>query len=72
MHPLIARELAKPITHEVRTTYADGRVRTHGTRGEKQAEMHAILERRKIGRDLLERETGKTVRVNSVSIVALA
>jgi hypothetical protein len=71
MHPLIARELAKPITHEVRTTYANGRVRTHGTRSAATAENYAITERRYIGRTLIERATGQTVTVVSVNIVAL-
>jgi len=71
MHPLIAAQLAKPITHEVRTIYADGRVRAHGTRSAATAETHATGERRKIGRDLIDRDTGRTVTVVSVVIVAL-
>jgi hypothetical protein len=70
MHQLIAAQLAKPITHEVVTTYADGTVRTLGTRSVAQAETHAIGERRKIGRALVERNTGKTVCVVSVTVVA--
>jgi hypothetical protein len=70
-HPLILRELSKPITHNVVTTYADGTARVHGTRGPGQAENYAIGERRKIGRDLVNRNTGKTVRVVSVDIVEL-
>ena len=71
MHPLIARELAKPITHEVRTVYSDGDIRAHGTRSAVTAENYAIGERRKIGRKLIDRDTGQTVTVVSVLIVAL-
>lgn len=69
-HPLILSALAQPITHNVVTTYADGARNIHGTRGPKQAENYAIGERRKIGRDLISRDTGKTVRVVSVTIEA--
>ena len=63
--------LAAPKTHAVVTTYADGRTRRHETRSEATAETHAIGERRKIGRCLIDRDTGRTVRVVSVDIVAL-
>ena len=55
----------------VTTTYADGSTRAHDTHGKKQAENWAIGERRKIGRDLINRTTGKTVRVVSVEITKL-
>jgi hypothetical protein len=67
-HPLIAATLAAPKTHKVVTTYADGTVREFETRSERTAENHAVLDRRKIGRDLISRETGKTVRVVSVAV----
>jgi len=70
MHPLIAAQLAKPITHDVVTTYADGTVRTFGTRGAAQAANHASGERRKIGRSLISRDTGSPVCVVSVTVVA--
>ncbi len=70
-HPLITAALAMPVTHSVVTTYADGATRTHGTRNAAAAENYAIGERRKIGRDLINRETGASVRVVSVEIAAL-
>ena len=70
MHQLIAAQLAKPITHDVVTTYADGAVRTLGARSVAQAETHAIVESRKIGRALVDRNTGNTVCVVSVTVVA--
>lgn len=60
-HPLIAAALAAPKTHCVVTTYADGTVKRHETRSLASSETYAIGERRKIGHDLISRETGKTV-----------
>jgi hypothetical protein len=71
-HPLITATLAMPITHSVVTTYADGAIRTHGTRNAAAAENYAVGERRKIGRDLISRETGEKVCVVSVEIAPLA
>jgi hypothetical protein len=71
-HPLITAALAMPITHNVVTTYADGAIRTHGTRNAAAAENYALGERRKIGRDLINRGTGATVRVVSVEVTALS
>lgn len=68
---LINRELAKPMTHVVLTTYADGAVKRHETRGMPQAETWAHLESQKLGRDLISRETGAKVRVVGVEILAL-
>lgn len=65
---ILTRALAMPKTHKVVTTYADGRVREHLTRSLAAAETHAVGERRKIGRDLIEHFTGKIVRVVSVEI----
>lgn len=68
----IAAQLAKPITHKVVTTYADGRVREFGTRSLAQAENHSVLDRRNIGRVLKVRgEPGKTVMIVSVEVVAI-
>lgn len=71
MHPLIKAQLAKPITHNVVTRFADGTERAYGARSMGAAENYAIGERRKIGRDLISRETGDTVRVVAVDIIAL-
>lgn len=65
---LIAANLAKPITHHVVTAYENGRTRVHGARSLAQADTYAIGERRKIGRSLVDRETGATVRVVTVTI----
>jgi hypothetical protein len=67
-HPLITAALAAPKTHKVVTTYADGATREHLTRSEATAEMYAVGERRKVGKDLLSRD-GETVRVVSVDVV---
>lgn len=68
---LIARAHAMPKTHRVVTLYACGKERTHDTRSAASAELHAGHERRKIGRDLIDRDTGATVRVVSVEIVGI-
>lgn len=60
--------LAAPHTHAVVTTFADGRTRRHTTRNAASAENYAVGERRKIGRDLIDRATGQTVRVVSVDV----
>lgn len=70
-HPLIIAALAMPKTHVVVVTYADGTERRFETRSEASANTHAIGERRKIGRDLVSRETGNTVRVVSVTVERL-
>lgn len=71
-HDLILAALAAPKTHKVVTTYADGRVREFSTRSEQTAENHAVLDRRNIGRVLIEREFPyrrvTIVRVEVVSI----
>jgi len=71
MNPLIAAALTAPKTHKVVTTYADGTVREFATRSLQTAENHAVLDRRKIGRNLISRETGDTVRVVSVAVEAI-
>lgn len=69
---LITAALAAPKTHAVVTTYADGRVKRFETRNEASAETHATGERRKVGRELIDRDTGNTVRVVSVDVEAIA
>ena len=64
----IAAALAQPLTHRVLTTYADGRTRHHDTRSLASAQTHAPCETRKVGRDLIDPDTGLTVRVVSVSV----
>lgn len=72
INALLAAVAAQPKTHAVVTTYASGKVRRFETRSLASAETHATGERRKIGRDLIDRETGGTVRVVSVEIEALS
>lgn len=69
---LIAAALAAPKTHAVITTYADGTTKRHETRSAATAENWAVGERRKIGRDLINRDSGAAVQVVSVEVVALA
>jgi hypothetical protein len=59
------------MTHRVTTVYEGGTVKTHDTRSLAQAENWATGERRKIGKTLVERETGATVRVLAVTVDAI-
>jgi TPP-dependent indolepyruvate ferredoxin oxidoreductase alpha subunit len=68
---IINRALAMPKTHVVVTRYECGKERRFESRNIASAENWATGERRKIGRDLIDRETGATVRVVSVEIEAL-
>lgn len=68
---LIAKMQAMPKAFAVVTKFSDGTSRSHQTATRGQAENYAVGEGRKIGRVLLSRETGATVRVVSVDVVAL-
>lgn len=68
VNQLIARRLAAPKVFRVTTAYDDGRIRTHDTETAAQAENWATGERRKIGRELTDRETDTVVRVVSVIV----
>ena len=68
---IVAAMLARPMTHEVVTIFADGNTRSFPVRSLGQAENYAISERRKVGRDLINRDTGATVRVTAVEIRVL-
>jgi hypothetical protein len=68
MNPLLAAHFAKPLTHRVTTLYANGATKTHDTRSLAQAENFATGERRKVGRELIDRTTGSTVQVLRVLI----
>lgn len=68
---LIHAALSAPKTHCVTTAYADGSVRRHETRSAASAETFAIGERRKIGRPLINRDTGLPVEVVSVTVSPL-
>jgi len=67
----LALIIAQPITHTVVVTYLDGTSRSLGVRGAKAAENNARAERRHIGRPLIDRETGRIVRVVSVEIAPI-
>ena len=64
--------LAAPKTHRMVATYDCGKVYTFDTRSEASAESHAVMWRRKIGRELISRETGAMVRVVSVEVERIA
>jgi transcription elongation GreA/GreB family factor len=62
---------ALPRTHKYVMTYADGRTRAVLAVSEAAAENGAVRERRHIGRDLIDRATGETVRIVSVEVKAI-
>jgi hypothetical protein len=68
---LIAAALAAPHTHKCVVTYKDGKVYSFGTRSEVTAQNHAMNFNRKIGRNLIDRATGKTVVIVSVEVLPL-
>jgi hypothetical protein len=68
---LIAAQLAKPITHTVITTYADGSTKEHQARGEREAANWATGERRLIGARLIDRATGEARLRVSVEVKAI-
>lgn len=68
---LISRAQAAPLTARVVTTYTDGTVKHHDTRSLGAAANYAIDQRRKIGRALIDRDTGQPVIVTSVEIIAI-
>ena len=68
IHPLIAAALSMPMTHEVVTAYQCGKVRAIKARSLAAAKTHAAGECRKIGRRLIDRETGNVVQIVSVTI----
>lgn len=67
----IQQKLNEPKAFRVVTSYADGRTREHLTATRGQADNWAVGERRKIGRDLIDRESGLTVQVTSVDVVSI-
>lgn len=69
---LIRRVQALPKTHRVVVFYECGKMRTHDTHSAASAESFALRERRKIGRDLIDRLTNKTVRVTAVDILDIS
>lgn len=65
---IIAKIKAMPDRYAVVTRFANGDKRSHPVKTIGQAENYATGERRKIGKSLINRETGATVRVVSVEI----
>lgn len=68
---LISKLQAMPKTFAVVTRFTDGTERRYETATFGQAENYQRGESHKIGRDLINRHTGATVRVESVEIVKL-
>lgn len=68
---LISAAMSAPMTHVVVTRYADGRELRHEARSAGAAENWAIGERRKLGRSLVNRETGETVMAVAVTVVPI-
>ena len=68
---LIARMQSMPKAYAVVTRFADGTERRREEATEGQARNYAVGETRKIGRDLINRDTGATVRVVAVDVVKL-
>jgi len=68
---IVAAMLARPITHNVVTTWTDGTVNELGVRSLAQAENHRVTMSRFAGRDIISRETGEVKRVVSIEIVGL-
>lgn len=68
---LIARMQAMPKAFEVVTLFADGTSRAHQTVTRGQADNYATGERRKVGKFLLNRDTGAEVCVVDVYVAAL-
>lgn len=71
MEALIQAALNDPKTHAVVTLYAGGASKRHETRSLAAAQNYATGERRKIGRQLIDRATGRAVEVVHVSIETL-
>lgn len=68
---IIARVQAMPMTHKVVTRFVDGSAREHHVRSIGAGENYATGERRKIGKKLINRETGEAVQVIKVTVEAL-
>jgi len=62
---------AQPREWRVTTHYANGATKTHDTHNQAGAENFAIGERRKVGRELISRETGETVSVVDVTVARI-
>lgn len=68
---LISAALAAPKTHAVVITYSDGSEHRLETRSEVTARAHLEVYRGQMNRDIISRETGKTIRLMSREVVAL-
>lgn len=68
---LINAKLAAPKTHAVITTFSDGRTRRFETQSLKQAENYSIMDKRNIGRSLIDRATGQASILQSVEIIEI-
>lgn len=70
-HPLILAALAMSKTHAAVITFSDGSVHRLETRSEKTALLHLDNYRHQVGKDLISRATGETIRIVSREVVAL-
>jgi len=68
---LINAALAAPKTHAAVVTYSDGSVHRLETRSEATAHNHLDSYRGQVGRELISRATGNTIRLVSREVVAL-
>jgi len=64
--------LAAPKTHCVLAVYESGKIYQFDCRNVESARSHAEAWTRKIGRTLIDRESGANVRVVSVSVLTLS
>ena len=71
INEFIAARQAAPKQFRVTTEYLDGSVRAFETETAGQAENYAHGQRAKLGRDLISRDNGKTVRVINVTVSAI-
>ena len=68
---LINAALAAPKTHAAVITYSDGSQHRLECRSEATARNHLEVYRGQVGRDLISRKTGMTIRLVSREVVAL-
>lgn len=68
---LINKRLAAPKAFRVVTTYDNGTIRTHDTETKAQAENWASLERAKLNRTMIDRNSGDSVTRVSVAVETL-
>ena len=68
---ILKDHLSRPFTHAVTTVYSDGREKDHFARSIAAAKNFAVGERRKIGKQVIDRKTGDSSVVIDVVISKL-